>query len=54
MLTLRGFGLVFSGFVVLLPLYVMVMSSLTTQQALYQNPLDLWPDFSQGAALPGV
>ena len=52
MLTLRGFGLVFFGFVVLLPLYVMVMSSLTTQQALYQNPLDLWPDFSQGLLAP--
>ena len=52
MLTLRGFGLVFFGFVVVLPLYVMVMSSLTTQQALYQNPLDLWPDFSKGLLSP--
>lgn len=52
MLTLRGFGLVFFGFAVLLPLYVMVMSSLTTQQALYQNPLDLWPDFSKGLFAP--
>ena len=48
MLTLRGFGLVFFGFIVLLPLYVMFMSSLTTQQALFDNPLNLWPDFSQG------
>ena len=52
MLSLRGFGLVFFGFVVVLPLYVMVMSSLTTQQALYQNPLDLWPDFSKGLLNP--
>ena len=48
MLTLRGFGWWALVSVVLLPLYVMVMSSLTTQQALYQNPLDLWPDFEQG------
>lgn len=52
MLTLRGFGLVFFGFVVMLPLYVMFMSSLTTQQVLFDNPLNLWPDFSDGLFKP--
>ena len=52
MLSLRAFGFVFFGVIVVLPLYVLVMTSLKTQQALLANPLDLWPDFDQGLMTP--
>ena len=42
----------FFGVIVVLPLYVLVMTSLKTQQALLANPLDLWPDFDQGLMTP--
>jgi multiple sugar transport system permease protein len=45
--SMRYFGFLFFGVMVLLPLYVLVMSSLKSQQALLMNPLDLMPDFSQ-------
>jgi multiple sugar transport system permease protein len=46
---LRGFGFVFFTVIVVLPFYVMVMTSLKSQQSLFQNPLDLSVDLSQGA-----
>lgn len=46
---LRGFGFVFFTVIVILPFYVMVMTSLKSQQSLFQNPLDLSVDLSQGA-----
>jgi multiple sugar transport system permease protein len=46
---LRGFGFVFFTVIVILPFYVMVMTSLKSQQSLFQNPLDLSIDLSQGA-----
>jgi multiple sugar transport system permease protein len=46
---LRGFGFVFFTVIVVLPFYVMVMTSLKSQQSLFQNPLDLSIDLSQGA-----
>ena len=48
MLSLRAFGFVFFGAIVVLPLYVMVMTSLKTQQALLANPLNLFPSFEDG------
>lgn len=45
--SIRYFGFLFFGVMILLPLYVLVMSSLKSQQALLMNPLDLMPDFSQ-------
>lgn len=46
---LRGFGFVFFTVIVILPFYVMVMTSLKSQQSLFQNPLVLSIDLSQGA-----
>jgi len=46
-----GVGYVFFTAIVLIPFYVMVMTSLKSQQALMQNPLDFSIDFSQGTAL---
>lgn len=48
--SLRLFGFLFFSVMVLLPLYVLVMSSLKSQQSLLMNPLDLMPDFSQPPA----
>jgi len=45
---LTGFGYVFFTAIVLIPFYVMVMTSLKSQQALMQNPLDFSIDFSRG------
>ena len=47
---LRGFGFVFFTVIVVLPFYVMLMTSLKSQQSLFQNPLDLSVDLSQGSA----
>ena len=52
MLSLRAFGFVFFGAIVVLPLYVMVMTSLKTQQALLANPLNLFPSFEDGVLGP--
>ena len=52
MLSLRAFGFVFFGAIVVLPLYVMVMTSLKTQQALLANPLNLLPSFEDGLLGP--
>ena len=52
MLSLRAFGFVFFGAMVVLPLYVMVMTSLKTQQALLANPLNLFPSFENGLLGP--
>ncbi|MEM8980298.1 MAG: carbohydrate ABC transporter permease [Pseudomonadota bacterium] len=43
---LTGFGYIFFTAIVLIPFYVMVMTSLKSQQALLQNPLDFSIDFS--------
>lgn len=48
---LTGFGYVFFTAIVVIPFYVMVMTSLKTQQALLQNPLDFGIDLSQGWGL---
>ncbi|WP_417685696.1 carbohydrate ABC transporter permease [Roseibium sp.] len=45
---LKGIGFVFFTIVVALPFYVMVMTSLKSQQALLANPLDLSIDLTQG------
>lgn len=45
---LTGAGYVFFTAIVLIPFYVMVMTSLKSQQALLQNPLDFSIDFSRG------
>ena len=45
---LKGLGFVFFIIIVALPFYVMVMTSLKSQQALLANPLDLSIDLSQG------
>lgn len=45
---LKGLGFVFFTVVVALPFYVMVMTSLKSQQALLANPLDLSLDLSRG------
>ena len=47
---LKGLGFVFFIIIVALPFYVMVMTSLKSQQALLANPLDLSIDISQGFA----
>jgi multiple sugar transport system permease protein len=47
---LKGIGFVVFTIIVALPFYVMVMTSLKSQQALLANPLDLSIDFSQGFA----
>ena len=52
MLSLRAFGFVFFGTIMVLPLYVMVMTSLKTQQELLANPLNLWPSFERGLMGP--
>lgn len=44
----KGIGFVLFTIVVALPFYVMVMTSLKSQQTLLANPLDLSIDFSQG------
>ncbi|MBN9671827.1 carbohydrate ABC transporter permease [Roseibium aggregatum] len=46
----KGIGFVFFITIVALPFYVMVMTSLKSQQALLANPLDLSIDLSQGVA----
>lgn len=46
---MKGLGLVFFTVLVALPFYVMVMTSLKSQQSLLANPLDFSLDFSQGA-----
>jgi len=48
---LTGIGYVIFTVIVLIPFYVMVMTSLKSQQALLQNPLDFSIDFSRGADL---
>lgn len=48
---LRGIGFVFFTVVVVLPFYVMVMTSLKSQQELMLNPLDLSIDLGRGLAL---
>lgn len=45
---LKGLGFVFFTVIVVLPFYVMVMTSLKNQQELLLNPLDLSIDLSQG------
>ena len=45
---LVGFGFVFFTAIVLVPFYVMVLTSLKSQQALLQNPLDFSLDLSKG------
>lgn len=44
----KGIGFVIFTIMVALPFYVMVMTSLKSQQTLLANPLDLSIDFSQG------
>ena len=48
---LTGFGYIIFSAIVIIPFYVMVMTSLKTQQALLQNPLDFSIDFSRGLDL---
>ena len=48
---LSGFGYIFFTAIVLIPFYVMVMTSLKNQAELMQNPLDFSIDLSQGTAL---
>ena len=45
---LTGFGYIFFTAIVLIPFYVMVMTSLKSQQALLRNPLDFSIEFSRG------
>ena len=47
---LKGIGFIFFIVIVVLPFYVMVMTSLKNQQALMLNPLDLSIDLSKGAS----
>ncbi len=47
---LKGVGFVFFTIVVALPFYVMLMTSLKSQQSLLANPLDLSIDFSKSPA----
>ena len=47
---LRGLGLVFFICIVVLPFYVMLMTSVKSQQALLANPLDYSIDLAQGAS----
>ena len=48
---LTGFGYIFFTAIVLIPFYVMVMTSLKSQQALLANPLDFSIDLSRGWGL---
>lgn len=48
---LTGFGYVVFTAAVLIPFYVMVMTSLKSQQALLRNPLDFSIEFSRGTDL---
>ena len=48
---LTGFGYIFFTVIVVIPFYVMVMTSLKSQQALLQNPLDFSIDFGKGMGL---
>ena len=48
---LMGFGYIFFTAIVLIPFYVMVMTSLKNQSELIQNPLDFSVDLSQGWGL---
>ncbi len=48
---LTGFGYVFFTAIVVIPFYVMVMTSLKNQQQLVQNPLDFSLDLSRGWAI---
>ncbi len=45
---MKGIGFVIFSIIVILPFYVMVMTSLKSQQVLLANPLDLSIDVSQG------
>ena len=45
---LTGFGYIIFTAIVLIPFYVMVMTSLKSQQALLRNPLDFSIEFSRG------
>ena len=45
---LTGFGYIFFTAIVAIPFYVMVMTSLKSQQALLQNPLDFSLELSKG------
>lgn len=47
---MKGFGFVFFTIIVVLPFYVMVMTSVKSQQLLLINPLDFSIDLSQGPA----
>ena len=47
---LKGIGFVVFSIVVVLPFYVMVMTSLKSQQSLMANPLDFSIDIGQGAS----
>lgn len=48
---LKGFAFVVFTVLVVLPFYVMVMTSLKSQQSLLRNPLDFSVDLSQGVQL---
>jgi multiple sugar transport system permease protein len=48
---LTGFGYIFFTAIVLIPFYVMVMTSLKNQSELIQNPLDFSIDLSKGVEL---
>jgi len=48
---LTGFGYIFFTAIVLIPFYVMVMTSFKNQSELMQNPLDFSIDLSKGADL---
>ena len=48
---LTGFGYIFFTAIVLIPFYVMVMTSLKNQSELLQNPLDFSIDLSKGFGL---
>ncbi|NNE89563.1 MAG: carbohydrate ABC transporter permease [Silicimonas sp.] len=48
---LTGFGYIFFTAIVLIPFYVMVMTSLKNQSELIQNPLDFSIDLSKGTEL---
>ena len=48
---LTGFGYIFFTAIVLIPFYVMVMTSLKNQSELIQNPLDFSIDLSKGMEL---
>ncbi|UWQ17489.1 carbohydrate ABC transporter permease [Jannaschia sp. M317] len=48
---LTGFGYVFFTAMIAIPFYVMVMTSLKSQQALLQNPLDFSLDWEKGWGL---